>query len=141
MRIREIFCTAAAALTLGAGVDVTPSVAQDGGEALSFTADQAARAQREYTRSCADCHGPNLDDGEFGGPPLRGVAFRDKWFGMPVDALYGFMSATMPPDRPGSLSVQTYADLTALILSHNGFEPGEVELPADLDALSRIMLE
>ncbi|HZQ40621.1 MAG TPA: hypothetical protein VFA87_07500, partial [Rhizomicrobium sp.] len=39
---------------------------------LSFTAAQAASGEAEYKTSCIDCHGAHLDDGEFGGPPLKG---------------------------------------------------------------------
>ncbi len=129
---------AVACLTLS-GFSMPAAQAQE--TAPLFTQEQATRAVREYTRSCSDCHGPNLDDGEFGGPPLRGMAFRDKWFGMPADALIQFMMGTMPPDRPGTFSLQTYTDILALILSHNGFEPGDTELPADLDALAEIIVE
>jgi hypothetical protein len=37
----------------------------------------------------------------------------------------------MPPDRPGQLSPQSYADLTAFLLSNNGYAPGAEELTPD----------
>src|SRR5437879_39679 len=100
----------------------------------TFTAEQAERGQAAYRNSCQDCHGTTLDNGEFGGPPLKGGYFRGHWGGNSVSALYGFMSMTMPPDRPGRLTPQTYADLTAFILSNNGYAPGGKEFPADFDA-------
>ena len=45
--------------------------------------------------------------------------------------LYGYVSLAMPPDRPGQLSPQTYADLVAFLLSNNGYPAGEKELPID----------
>ena len=127
-------------ISLGMGTSV--AVAQpEALETVQFTAEQVARGEREYNRSCLDCHGANLDDGEFGGPPLRGTNFREKWFDLTADALFDFASYTMPPDRPGRLSAQVYADLTAFILSHNGLEPSEVELPADSEALSELALQ
>jgi mono/diheme cytochrome c family protein len=107
----------------------------------TFTAAQAERGHDLYTKNCVDCHGTTLDNGEFGGPPLKGASFRDKYFGITVDALYGFMSSAMPPDRPGQLSPQEYADLTAYVLSVNGVQAGSAELPADLDALGTLTVQ
>jgi mono/diheme cytochrome c family protein len=106
--------------------------------ALSFTAAQAASGQAEYTASCVDCHGPNLNDGEFGGPPLKGGAFRAKWFRLPVSALVSYARAAMPPDSPGRLPLGTYVEIVAYLLNANGISPGERELPADLDALRKL---
>ena len=47
----------------------------------------------------------------------------------------------MPPDRPGQLSPQTYVDLTAFILSRNGYAAGERELPSDPDAQQKMTLK
>ena len=49
--------------------------------------------------------------------------------------------ATMPPDRPGQLSDQTYVDLTAFLLSQNGYAAGNGELPADLEAQQKMSLK
>ena len=115
--------------------------AQDDLPAVSFTSAQVDRGHTEYARSCVDCHGANLDDGEFGGAPLKGNSFKAKWFGMTADALYGFMSSAMPPDRPGRLSPQVYADLEAYILAQNGIQAGTTELPGDLDKLAGLMVK
>ena len=37
----------------------------------------------------------------------------------------------MPPDRPNSLSAQTYRDILAFILRANSYPPGEKELEAN----------
>ena len=120
-----------------------PEVKAAGGTTTpaTYTAAQAERGHDLYTKNCADCHGTTLDNGEFGGPPLKGASFRDKYFGITVDALYGFMSTAMPPDRPGQLSPQQYADLTAYVLSVNGVQAGSTELPANLDALGSMTLQ
>ena len=101
---------------------------------LSYTAEQADLGQDAYAEHCASCHGQNLDDGEFA-PPLKGVDFRETWRSSPPEALFTLMSATMPQDRPGTLSDELYAELLAYVLQENGTEPGEVELPADPVAL------
>jgi len=41
------------------------------------------------------------------------------------------MKAKMPPDRPGQLTDDDYADLIAYVLSENGYQPGDKELPPD----------
>jgi quinoprotein glucose dehydrogenase len=107
----------------------------------AFTAEQAERGQAAYRNSCQDCHGTTLDNGEFGGPPLKGGYFGGRWGAGSVAALYGFMSATMPPDRPGQLTPGTYAALTAFILSNNGYAPGDKELPADFGAQQAMTLK
>src|SRR5262249_51166783 len=69
----------------------------------AFTAAQSERGQATYRQSCQDCHGSSLDNGEFGGPPLKGGYFRTRWGSGTVAVLYGYVSLTMPPDRPGQL--------------------------------------
>ena len=100
-------------------------------QTASFTAEQADRGKADYQHNCQDCHGGNLDDGEFGGPPLKGSWFAQHWGAGSAASLVGYMKLKMPPDRPGQLSAQTYADVAAYILSRNGYAPGKSELPAD----------
>ena len=107
----------------------------------AFTQEQADRGHAIYRRNCQDCHGANLNDGEFGGAPLNGQYFARHWGNGNVAALYGFMRAKMPPDRPGKLNPQTYADLTAFLLVRNGFQPTQTELPPDPDALAHMDLK
>jgi mono/diheme cytochrome c family protein len=107
----------------------------------AFTAAQADRGQATYRQSCQDCHGSSLDNGEFGGPPLKGGYFRTRWGSGNVAVLYGYVSLTMPPDRPGQLSAQTYADLVAYILSNNGYTAGDKELTPDQNAQQSMSLQ
>ena len=107
----------------------------------AFTAAQAERGQATYRQSCQDCHGSTLDNGEFGGPPLKGGYFRTRWGSGNVAVLYGYVSLTMPPDRPGALTPQTYADLVAYILSNNGYAAGDKELPPDQNAQQGMTLQ
>jgi len=105
-----------------------------------FTQEQADRGHAAYRRNCQDCHGANLNDGEFGGAPLNGQYFSRHWGNGSVAALYGFMRTKMPPDRPGRLSPQTYADLTAFLLTRNGYQAAQTELPPDPEAQERMNL-
>jgi hypothetical protein len=47
----------------------------------------------------------------------------------------------MPPDRPGQLSDQTYVDLTAFLLSQNGYAAGDKELPPDPETQQKMSLK
>jgi mono/diheme cytochrome c family protein len=128
----------AAALVLGSTVAAS---AQDQPAAPLYAAAQAERGQAAYRQSCQDCHGSSLDNGEFGGPPLKGSYFRTHWGNGSVAVLYGYVSLAMPPDRPGQLSPQTYADLVAFLLSNNGYPPGDKELPTDQNAQQNMSLK
>lgn len=108
---------------------------------LSFTAAQAESGKAEYASRCIECHGANLNDGEFGGPPLKGDAFREKWFGQPAGALVGFTQAAMPPDAPGRLPLEAYVEIVAYVLSNNGVAPSDRAAPASLEALGGLTVE
>ena len=107
----------------------------------SFTEAQAQRGRRSYVDHCSDCHGSNLNNGEFGGAPLKGTYFNDHWGALTVDALYGFIDTAMPPNRPGSLNPQTYTDIITFLLSKNGYRPTGNEMPADTDRMATMTLE
>lgn len=108
---------------------------------LSFTEQQVAQGKAAYEHNCMDCHGSTMDNGEFGGAPLRGSYFRTRWGNGSVAALYAYTRTKMPPDRPGILSDKVYADLVAYILKANGYEPGGRELPADSTAQQSMSLK
>jgi S-disulfanyl-L-cysteine oxidoreductase SoxD len=107
----------------------------------AFTQAQVQRGQSIYQKNCQDCHGSTLDNGEFGGAPLKGSYFRQHWGSGDVSALFGYVNTLMPPDRPGQLSPQSYADLTAFLLSNNGYVPGTEELTPDQDAQRKMTLK
>ncbi len=104
----------------------------------TYTAAQASAGRAVYSQSCASCHGPNIDDGEFA-PPLKGAAFIQKYTGEPVSELIGYMTSKMPPANPGSLGGVAYTQIAAFILQQNGATPGNAELPADAAQLSRLI--
>jgi S-disulfanyl-L-cysteine oxidoreductase SoxD len=100
----------------------------------AFTEEQVGRGKVVYQRNCQDCHGTTLDNGEFGGAPLKGSYFRQHWGAGDVAGLFGYVNTLMPSDRPGELSPQSYVDVTAFLLSSNGYAAGSEELTADPDA-------
>jgi len=107
----------------------------------AFTEEQVQRGRSIYQKNCQDCHGSTLDNGEFGGAPLKGTYFRQHWGSGDVSGLFGYMNALMPPDRPGQLSPQSYVDLTAFLLSNNGYAAGTEELTADHDAQRKMTMK
>jgi mono/diheme cytochrome c family protein len=138
---RETKLTAAQVYALRGGTDSTPPGPAVASVPPDFTQEQADRGHAIYRRNCQDCHGSNLNDGEFGGAPLNGQYFARHWGSGNVAALYGYMRAKMPPDRPGKLNPQTYADLTAFLLDKNGYQATQSELPPDPGAQEHMALK
>src|SRR5690242_15591120 len=75
----------------------------NGSPAVRFTAEQASRGKAVYDDSCGNCHGANLDNGQFG-PPLRGSAFKMHWASQSANALFTYIATKMPPGGSGGLS-------------------------------------
>jgi mono/diheme cytochrome c family protein len=124
----------------GGGAPATANGAT-GTAPVSFTADQVTLGSDIYADRCVQCHGDTLDNGEFGGAPLNGSYFKKHWGGGSAAALVAFMKAKMPPDRPGSLTDQSYANLTAFLLDANGYPKGAKELPSDTPSQQAMSLK
>ena len=125
-------------LALVAALGCAPALAAEG---PAFTTEQAERGHAAYTQRCAMCHGEQLDDGDFGGAPLRGSWFRDHWGAGSAATLFSYLKTTMPPDNPGGLNDTTYADILAFILQRNGYAPGVAELPAQIEPMEAMSLQ
>ena len=113
-------CAAAlAALALCAALSAHAPAAASG-NAVPFTAPQAALGAKAYLRSCASCHGANLKG--VTGPPLvgktSGIAQQS------VVEVYEYVSQQMPQTAPGSLSKAQYASILAFLLQKNGHKAG-----------------
>ena len=145
LRTPELTSAAVYALrsgTAGGGAPATATANGAGGSApVSFTADQVTRGSDIYAERCVQCHGDKLDNGEFGGAPLNGSYFNKHWGGGSTAALVAYMKAKMPPDRPGSLTDQSYADLTAFLLDANEYPTGDKELPPDAASQQKLSLK
>jgi mono/diheme cytochrome c family protein len=108
-------------------------------DSLSFTATQARQGEAVYKDNCAACHGDSLQ-GALDAPTLTGASFQANYFGQPANVLFDFITTNMPQDRPGALTPQQYAQVTAFILSKNGVAAGDTALPSDSAALSAVTL-
>ncbi len=126
-------------LVLGFGLAIALGADAAAQTAPVFTAAQAQKGAAVYAQSCTRCHGGNLDDGEFG-PPLRGLAFQQRWAGRPAGDLFALIKTTMPPGNTGTLTDLEYAQLVALVLKSNDVQPGAVDLPADAAALGALRM-
>src|SRR5438045_9611417 len=80
------------------------------GPAGSYTAAQAAAGRTTYQAQCAGCHLPDLK-GSGDAAPLAGSEFMSAWGRRTPRELMSFMQLTMPPTRPGALSVEEYTNI------------------------------
>ena len=107
-----------------------------------YAEDQANRGRTEYLANCSPCHGTQLEG--LNGVRLSGPDFMERWREFDVGSLYDFISKSMPrrregsPNRPGSLSDETYTNIISLILRSNGFPSGAQPLNADVMKATQI---
>jgi quinoprotein glucose dehydrogenase len=124
---RRLAALAAAVLCGFAGAQEAPRTIQE----RVYTAEQAERGKLVYKRVCADCHALDWYTGETMKP----------WDGAPLSDLYDLIAKTMPQNNPGSLKRRENLDILAYILSLNEMPPGGSELPAQPEALKKILIK
>ena len=133
---------ALACATLAAGAQTVKLVSVWSGV---YTAVQNARGEEIHSAACAMCHGPRLNGaGQPEMPPSPAIAraaFLRKWAGRNVAALLVYVRHTMPPDAPDTLTDQQSIDAIAHMFAISGMPAGDRELPVDLNALARIVIE
>src|SRR4051812_5375762 len=105
-----------------------------------YTPEQANRGKTDYVEQCASCHGVALGGGDET-PALAGARFLAHWDNQSVAALFERIRTSMPPDRPGTLSRQTEADILAHIFAANQFPPGRGELSGQNEPLKQIQFQ
>ena len=103
-----------------------------------YTEAQAKRGETIYFETCVRCHGPQLQGGNDGAGPLTGPTFNGNWNGVPLGQMVDRMRATMPLDKPSTLTRQQTADVLTYILSVNKVPAGKTELPRQVDILNTI---
>lgn len=96
----------------------------------SFTSAQVTLGQRVYTQNCQGCHGDKLQGSR--APALVGEKFLDRWADgkRPAADLHGYIAKNMPRNKPGSLSTAQALNVTAFVLSRNGYKAGTRALTA-----------
>lgn len=109
------------------------------GVLVEYSAGQSAQGKTSYDQNCASCHGRTLDNGQFA-PALRGAPFNMNWAGGSVGDLVQYMTKSMPPAAPGSLSAAAYAQIATYVLSQNGIAPGVRDMPLATAALANLRI-
>ncbi|MEQ1898535.1 MAG: cytochrome c [Vicinamibacterales bacterium] len=104
-----------------------------------YSAEQALRGKDVFDqRDCITCHAEDGSAGDDGIPPIKGPYFMTRWDGNTVADIYAFIAANMPRTKPGSLTPQEVADVTAYLLKLNELPAGSTALPVDAAAAVRI---
>ena len=107
-----------------------------------YTSAQAARGERQYGRSCEQCHGPDMSGDQVEEiPSLVLDSFMTDWNGKSVRELFETVKRSMPKDKPGSLGTGAYVDLVAYLLQANKFPSGAKELSRTPEQLEPIVIE
>lgn len=106
---------------------------------VTFTAAQAAEGKAAYAKSCAACHGQNLNGSEFASA-LNGITFSNNWGGKTAEALFTYINTKMPPANPGQLGLAAEAQIVAYLLQQNGIQAAQTELPTDTKALASMQI-
>ena len=129
------FCTAAAIASLC----VLAAMSAQDAKPPTYTADQAIRGEAVISEHCVECHGDLLQGTE--GPALKGDSFM-KWLTVrDIGAVFLKIRNTMPVDAEDSVGDQEKLDALAYLLQVNGVPEGNTELPADVDALSKMRVQ
>ena len=131
-----------AVFAAGAGVLAqNPSAKQSVWDGV-YTEAQAARGERQYGRSCEQCHGPDMSGDQVEEiPSLVLDSFMTDWNGKSVRELFDTVKRSMPKDKPGSLGTGAYVDLVAYLLQANKFPRGAKELSRTPEQLDPIVIE
>ena len=103
-----------------------------------FTQAQAARGREQFSAHCTFCHGDDLTGAD--GPGLVGGNFRRNWGSRYLDKLYKKIRERMPAEDVSSVSDADKLDITAFLLSMNGFPAGKSELTTDPAHLAAIQI-
>ena len=107
-----------------------------------YTEAQASRGERQYGRSCEQCHGVDMSGDQVEEvPSLVLDSFMTDWTGRTVRELFDTVSRSMPKDKPGSLGTGAYIDVVAYLLQANKFPAGPRELSRAPEQLEPIVIE
>ena len=95
-----------------------------------YSEAQAARGKVTYDEQCAFCHQSDLRGQGFA-PALVEDAFTSRWQDGNLGDLFTIVKATMPQDKPTSLTDDEYAAIVAYLLQANRYPAGQQELRPD----------
>jgi mono/diheme cytochrome c family protein len=115
---------------------VTPRTVADG----VYSEAQASRGKAAYEAQCAFCHQSDLRGQGFA-PGLIEDAFASRWQDGNLGDLLTIVKATMPQDKPASLTDDEYAAIVAYLLQANRYPAGPQELHFDAAALKSVVFK
>lgn len=124
-RLIFIIAVLAAAIALGMSLPFRTTAASN---SITFTKQQQYAGGAAFEKTCAPCHGTELEGGA--GPPLRGQNFKvlSTKVGATIGDIFSYMTTNMPMNDPASLSHKQYVEIMAFILSKNGYHAGGAPL-------------
>ena len=129
---RSALSVGALALALIARAAAEPG-AQTAGRTVSdgaYTEAQAERGKTLYEQHCAFCHLSDLRGQGFA-PSLVEDTFLQRWQDGNLGDLLTIVKATMPQDKPASLTDKEYGEIVAYLLKANNYVAGQQELIPD----------
>ncbi|MGH7710367.1 MAG: c-type cytochrome [Gemmatimonadaceae bacterium] len=97
-----------------------------------YTAGQAERGEKVYTKICVECHEPF----EF-----AGSLWDKEWLGKTAFDFFDLVKTTMPDDKPGTLAREDIVDVLAYILRLNSYPAGQADIPNDDEKLKLIQFD
>ena len=103
-----------------------------------YTEAQAKRGEAIYFEHCVRCHGEAMMGGTDGAGALIGEKFNGNWNGVPLDQMIERVRASMPLDKPMTLSRAQTVDVISFVFSANKIPAGKTELPRQAEMLSTI---
>jgi cytochrome c len=103
-----------------------------------YTEAQAKRGEAIYFERCIRCHGETMMGGTDGAGALIGEKFNGNWNGVALDQMIDRVRASMPLDKPMTLSRQQTVDVMTFVFSANKIPAGKTELPRQAEMLTLI---
>ena len=101
---------------------------------------QAARGKALSEAQCAYCHQSDLRGQGFA-PALVEDVFASRWQDGNLGELFTIVKATMPQDKPASLTDDEYVAIVAFLLQANRYPAGQQDLRADPAALKEVVFK
>lgn len=115
-----------AGVLFAASAVAEPKTIKDG----VYTEAQAETGKAVFEQYCKACHVKEFYQAKF-----------TAWNGTPLIDLYESMSATMPEDNAGALSLQEYTDVLAYIFSILEYPAGDKPLDHNDSSMEEIIIE
>jgi S-disulfanyl-L-cysteine oxidoreductase SoxD len=105
-----------------------------------YSEAQAGRGKAAYEAQCAYCHQSDLRGQGFA-PGLVEDVFSSRWQDGNLGDLFTIVKATMPQDKPASLTDEEYAAIVAYLLQANRYPAGQQELHPDPAGLKDVVFK